>query len=290
MKLDIKNLVFGYNDRNVLDDVSFSVDAPAFVSVLGPNGVGKSTLIHCINRILEPRSGIVEVDGRDVSDIPKKELAKFMAYVPCTSATAFPMSVADTVMLGRYPHSGNRRTDDDLRAVHSALKMMGIEDLAMRSFNELSAGQHQKVMLARGLAQESRILLLDEPTANLDIKHQIAVARMLKGLSVSEGMIIIMICHDLNIASRYSDRIILLNEGKIFADGSPDDVLTPENIDAVYGVGCEITEFEERPHLMFKDPGSGAEGTDHDGPEADLGAEQSPIRTERRARALFSRS
>lgn len=253
MKLDIKNLVFGYNDRNVLDDVSFSVDAPAFVSVLGPNGVGKSTLIHCINRILEPRSGTVEVDGRDVSDIPKKELAKFMAYVPCTSATAFPMSVADTVMLGRYPHSGNRRTDDDLRAVHSALKMMGIEDLAMRSFNELSAGQHQKVMLARGLVQEPRILLLDEPTSNLDVRHQLDVTKMLKRLSVEKGILIIMISHDINIAAKYADQIILMFQGDVYDVGTPNEVITKENLKTVYGVESEIVMDDDRPHVILKD-------------------------------------
>lgn len=256
MELELNDLVFGYSDDfNVLNGVSFEVDCAQFVSILGPNGVGKSTLIHCINRILTPTSGSVMIDGENVAEIPQKELAKIIGYVPYSSGTAFPMSVADTVMLGRYPHSGNRRTENDLRIVHSALKLMGIENLALRSFNELSAGQHQKVMLARGLAQESKILLLDEPTANLDIRHQINVAHLLRDLSRVKDMIILMISHDLNIASRFSDRIILLSEGKVYADGRPEEVLTPENIQAVYDVGCEVVTFEGRPHLMLKDTG-----------------------------------
>ncbi|MDR1690545.1 MAG: ABC transporter ATP-binding protein [Candidatus Methanoplasma sp.] len=253
MELELKDVSFGYDEKLVIKDISFKIERSELISVLGPNGVGKSTLIHCMNRILTPNSGSVRVDGVDVKEIPSKELAKMIGYVPCSSSTTFPMSVADTVMLGRYPHSGNRRTDKDLRVVHSVIRLLGIEDLSMRSFNELSAGQHQKVMLARGLAQESKILLLDEPTSNLDIKHQMAVARLLKNLSRVKDIIVIMICHDLNIASRYSDRIIMMHEGSVFADGTPDEVITPENIETVYGVKCEKTMFEGCPHIMLCD-------------------------------------
>ena len=255
MNLRLTDLEFGYGETPVLNSVSFEINGAQFVSIIGPNGVGKSTLIHCINRILTPQAGKVEIDGRDVGDIPQKELAKLVGYVPYSSGTSFPMSVVDTVMLGRYPHSGSRRTEADLRKVHSVLRMLRIEDLSLRSFNELSAGQHQKVMLARGLAQETGILLLDEPTANLDIRHQMDVAHMLRDLSHAKGIIIVMICHDLNIASRYSDRIILLSEGRVFADGTPEEVITADNIERVYGVGCEVMEFEERPHVIICDSG-----------------------------------
>jgi len=254
-ELVLEKVTFGYDERNVFSDIDMKIDRPQLLTILGPNGVGKSTLIHCINRILEPKSGRVILDGMDVKEYPAKELAKIIGYVPCSSGTTFPMSVADTVMMGRYPHSGMRRTDEDLRIVHRTLSMLGIEDLALRSFAELSAGQHQKVMLARGLAQESRILLLDEPTSNLDIKHQMNVTRLLKELADKRDMIVIMICHDLNIASRYSDRIVMLHEGRVFADGTPEDVLTEENISSVYGVGCKVVEFEGRPHVMLCDSG-----------------------------------
>lgn len=253
MKLELENVAFGYNEKMVLKDISFTAEGTQFVSILGPNGVGKSTLIHCINRILTPNSGTVRLDGTDVKDIPAKELAKLIGYVPYSASTSFPMSVADTVMLGRYPHSGHRRTEKDLRIVHSMLRLLKIDDLAMRMTNELSAGQHQKVMLARGLAQEPKILLLDEPMANLDIQHQIGVAHLLRDLSRMKNILVIMISHDLNIASRFSDRILMLSDGYIYADGTPEEVIVPENIKVVYGVDSEVTSFEGRPHVMLCD-------------------------------------
>jgi iron complex transport system ATP-binding protein len=255
MRLELQNICFGYGDKPVLKDISFTVEGSQFISILGPNGVGKSTLIHCINRILDPLSGQVTIDGRDVKDFSSKELARIVGYVPYSSQTSFPMSVVDTVLLGRYPHSGNRHTDQDVEIAHGALKLLSIEDLAFRQFNQLSAGQHQKVMLARGLAQESKILLLDEPTSNLDIMHQMSVAHLLRDLSRRNDIMIIMICHDLNIASRYSDRIIMMSEGTIFADGTPEETLTAENIMKVYGIESEITMFEGRPHMMASDRG-----------------------------------
>lgn len=253
--LKIENIDFKYKDVDVLHDISIDLDGAQFVSILGPNGVGKSTLIHCFNNILVPDSGTVSIDDVNIRDIEPKELAKLIAYVPCTSNTSFPMDVADVVLMGRYPHSGIHKTKNDFRIVHSVLQLMHIDDLALRSFNELSAGQHQKVMLARGLAQGSRILLLDEPTANLDIKHQMEVAHLLKELSVKHDMIVIMICHDINIACRYSDRIIMLSGGTVVADGVPDETITEKNIKDVYGVDCVITTSEGKPHVVLKDCG-----------------------------------
>ncbi len=221
MIVNINGVEFGYSSETVLNDVTVTIEGPTFVSILGPNGVGKSTLIHCINKILTPRQGTVMIDGKDVDEINIKEMSKIVGYVPYSANDTFPLSVVDTVLMGRHPHSYRGSLDNDLDIVYNTLEMLGIRDLAMRSFNELSAGQHQKVMLARGLAQQPKILLLDEPTSNLDVHHQLEVSKLLKRLSTEKEILVIMICHDINIAAKYSDEIILMHKGSIFAVGSP---------------------------------------------------------------------
>lgn len=256
MEIQIKDVIFNYKgceDSPVLKGISVDIREPQVVSILGPNGVGKSTLIHCINRILEPTGGTVFLNGLDVSEYPLKEMAKHVGYVPCTSSDTFPLTVVDTVLLGRHPHAGWKTTDEDLEIVYTVLEKLEIQDLAMRYFNELSAGQHQKVMLARGLVQKPEVLLLDEPTSNLDIKHQLGITRTLRELSRSEGLLVIMISHDLNIAARYSDNIILMHEGRIFAVGTPKDVMTEENIRTVYGVASRIIDDNGRPYILVED-------------------------------------
>ena len=205
MDIRIKNVEFSYSSVPVLNDISLDIDGPCFVSILGPNGVGKSTLIHCINKILQPSSGTVMIDGKDVKDISIKDLAKDVGYVPYSANDTFPLSVVDTVMMGRHPHARWNTLDRDLDIVYDTLRMLGISHLAMRQFNELSAGQQQKVMLARGLVQEPEILLLDEPTSNLDVRHQLDVTKMLKRLSEERGILIVMISHDINIAAKFAD-------------------------------------------------------------------------------------
>lgn len=253
MHISINGMKFSYSSTPVLDDITTEIDGPAFVSILGPNGVGKSTLIHCINKILTPTEGTVMLDGRDVAEITIKELAKDVGYVPYSTSDTFPLSVIDTVLMGRHPHSRWGTLDRDLDIVYETLKQLGIEDLSMRPFNELSAGQHQKVMLARGLVQEPKVLLLDEPTSNLDVRHQLDVAKMLKRLSVEKGILVIMICHDINIAAKYSDRIILLDEGRIFSTGTPEEVITEDNLRRVYGVTSRIIDDDGRPHVVLRD-------------------------------------
>ncbi len=256
MEVKIDDVSFSYKgceDSPVLKGISALIRGPQVVSILGPNGVGKSTLIHCINKILEPTRGVVLLDGIETTEYTLKEMAKRISYVPYSSSDTFPLTVVDTILLGRHPHAGWKTTDEDLRKVYEVLERLEISDLAMRFFNELSAGQHQKVMLARGLVQEPDVILLDEPTSNLDIRHQLGISRMLRELSRTDDILVIMISHDLNIAARYSDNIILMHNGGIFAAGSPKEVLTEENIRTVYGVESKIIDDEGRPYIVVRD-------------------------------------
>jgi len=256
MEVKIDDVSFSYKgceDSPVLKGISALIRGPQVVSILGPNGVGKSTLIHCINKILEPTRGVVLLDGIETTEYTLKEMAKRISYVPYSSSDTFPLTVVDTILLGRHPHAGWKTTDEDLRKVYEVLERLEISDLAMRFFNELSAGQHQKVMLARGLVQEPDVILLDEPTSNLDIRHQLGISRMLRELSRTDDILVIMISHDLNIAARYSDNIILMHNGGIYAAGSPKEVLTEENIRTVYGVESKIIDDEGRPYIVVRD-------------------------------------
>jgi iron complex transport system ATP-binding protein len=254
--LNIEGLEFSYASVPVLKDITLDISDNELISILGPNGVGKSTLIHCLNKILQPTGGTVFIDEKDVKDIHIKELAKVMGYVPCASKDAFPMTVVDTVLMGRHPHSKWGSLNEDLEHVYRTLKLLGIEELAMRPFNELSAGQHQRVMLARGIVQEPKILLLDEPTSNLDIKHQIEVTRILRDISRSKNILVIMISHDINIASKYSDKMILMHDGTIFSVGKPNEVITENNLKTVYDVSAKVILDDDRPHVILKDSGT----------------------------------
>ena len=253
MQIQINGLQFSYTSTPILDGVNADLSGPKLISILGPNGVGKSTLIHCINKILTPKGGVVMMNGEDVKNITIKQMSKKVGYVPYSANDSFPLSVVDTVMMGRHPHSKLGSLDNDLRIVYDTLQMLGITHLAMRSFNELSAGQHQKVMLARGLAQEPEVLLLDEPTSNLDVRHQIEVTKLLKRLTQEKGILTFMISHDINIAAKYSDQIVMMHQGKIFATGTPEEVITEENLRAVYGVESKIVDDEGSPHVILRD-------------------------------------
>lgn len=254
MKIEISDMDFSYGDFPILHDISLEMEGPQLISIIGPNGVGKSTLVGCICGLLKPQKGSIRIDDVLLEEYKSKDLARIVGYVPCTAKDSFPMSVTDTVLMGKGPYNGWRTTDADIRSVYSILKLLGIEDLAMRRFDEISAGQHQKVMLARGIIQDTDILILDEPTANLDIKHQLEVTRILSDLVTTRSIMIIMISHDLNIAARYSDGIIMMHGGTVYRVGSPEDVITSENLRTVYGVESEIVSRDGRPYVILDDP------------------------------------
>jgi len=240
MKLKVENVEFSYTSVPVLTDVCLELAQSEMLGIVGPNGAGKSTLIRCIDRILKPQRGSILLDGEELQHIGTRETAKKLGYIPQSASQVFPATVFDTVLMGRRPHIGWRSSEKDNEKVLDVLQMLNIEDLAMRDINETSGGQQQRVFIARALAQEPDILLLDEPTSNLDIQHQLEVMEIIKDLVVKKGISAIMAVHDLNLASRYTDRVIIMKGGRIFDAGTPPDVLTPENIRLVYGVEAEV--------------------------------------------------
>lgn len=254
MEVRIEDMSFGYGDMRVLHHIDLVIGRPGLVCIVGPNGVGKSTLVRCINKLETPDSGRITVDGIDLREIPSKELAKVMGYVPVASSDIFSMTVFDTVLMGRHPfQSFGRTTDLDRKIAKRSMKMMGVKHLALRGFDELSAGQHQKVAIARGLAQTPRMLILDEPTSNLDVRHQMQVTERLRDLAVSTGMTVLMISHDLNTSAKYADEMIVMAlPGIIYSVGTPREVLTEATIRYVYGVDCEVVDDDGRPHVVLK--------------------------------------
>ncbi len=206
-----------------------------------------------MNKLQTPTSGTIYIDGKNLKSYSLKELAKIVSFVPHSEDTTFSMPVLDTVLLGRMPHAGTIMSEKDVRIAAENLKLLGMQDFAMHGFDELSAGQHQKVMIARSLTQEPKIMLLDEPTANLDVKFQMLVMRLLRDVAKLKGITVITICHDLNVTSMYADRVVMLCDHRIYADGSPKEVLTRENIVKLYGIDCEIIDIQGRPHIALLD-------------------------------------
>ena len=253
--LELKGVSCGYvKGVPIIKDISLRVDKPGLICIIGPNGVGKSTLIRCIDGLIKPSEGSITVMGRPLEEYNLKDLAKVIGYVPVMKADSNVMKVIEAVIIGRYAHQKVRTTHHDIEVAVKALRSMEIEDLAQKNVNELSAGQHQKVAISRGLAQEPQILILDEPTANLDVRHQVYVSAFLKVLSAKTGMTVLMISHDLNLASKYADTLIVMQKpGVIHSIGAPSDIVTREMIREVYGVDCVIADDNGKPYVILQD-------------------------------------
>ena len=252
--IDIHNLGYTYDgEHKTLEGIDLKLDRPGLYCIVGPNGVGKSTLVKCINRINKPSEGKILVDGIDSAEMKQREISRVIGYVPTVSEDVFSMPVIDAIEIGLF-NNGRNNKKENVEAVYRVMRLLHIRNLANSSFKELSAGQHQKVSLARGLVQDTPVLILDEPTSNLDVKYQIYVAELLRGLSISEDKIVIMISHDLNIAARYAHEIIMLcRPGRLYCRGLPKDTITVENLKKVYDIDCKVLEVDGCPHVV---PGS----------------------------------
>jgi len=236
--LRVQGVEFGYKSVPVLEDVGFCAEAGEIVGVLGPNGSGKTTLLKCMNKALTPKAGTVLVDERDVSVLERKEIAKEMGVVPQNSGVNFPFTALEIVMMGRGPNLKRfeMEGEDDIKIVKKAMKATDVIGLAARPMTELSGGERQRVIIARALAQTPKIMLLDEPTLHLDVNHQLEILDMVRNLAKKDRLTVVMVSHDLNMAARYCDKLLLLHEGKVLAAGTVSEVLTSENMETVFKI------------------------------------------------------
>jgi iron complex transport system ATP-binding protein len=248
MMLSVNRIEFRYNSIPVLRDVTFELRAGEVLGVLGINGAGKSTLLKCINNVLRPSGGSVLLDGTDMMKLRGDAVARRIGYVPQRYGDS-QVTVFDAVLLGRKPHIRWAATERDLHVVERLLSSMGLEDHALRPLTTLSGGEAQKVVIARALAQEPKVLLLDEPTSSLDLRNQLDVMNMVSTVSRTEGVATVVAIHDLNLALRFVDRFLMIKDGTIHAMG-PKDALTSEVIEEVYGVHSIVRVVEGFPVII----------------------------------------
>ncbi|OPY54623.1 MAG: Cobalamin import ATP-binding protein BtuD [Methanosaeta sp. PtaU1.Bin112] len=247
-----------YGSSKILDSVSLSIGKGSVVTMVGPNGCGKTTLLKIINNLLKPDKGRVLVEGMEVNSMPSHRLARIMGYVPQGHRISFPFKVRDVVITGRMPYisafSSPKR--EDLERTEQALSLVGISGLADQPYTQISGGERQLVMIARAMVQQPSVLLLDEPTSYLDFKNQISTLKMIKEISRNRGVTVVMTLHDPNHALMFSDEIVLLRklngsrEENVIAFGSPNETMTPQNIQAAYGMEVEILDVRGRKLLL----------------------------------------
>ena len=255
----------GEHDGTLFRDLTFAVTAGEMLGVIGPNRSGKSTLLKLLAGILRPRAGTIQVLGRDASSLTRDDFGKLIAYVPQEFLTTFPFTVKDIVLMGRYPHRkadwlsfwGWERDTDYQVAAH-AMADLNLLGLADKSVHEISAGERQRALIARALAQEARVVLLDEPTAFLDLKYQVDICRRLYRLSRERGLTMIVVSHDLNLAGQYCDRLLLLNHGMLIGLAEPPAIMRPEVLESVYQCRVLVDHHPETGRPRVSLPGDPA--------------------------------
>jgi iron complex transport system ATP-binding protein len=274
MAVDIKNISYYYGDNPVLKNLSFSVREGDFFIIIGPNGSGKTTLMNAVSGILNCQEGRVEIFGRSIQSYNRKDLAKTIAFVPQIFPVDFPFSVTEMVLMGRSPHLGifGLEKEEDIKLAKQAMNFTEVKHLAHRKLNQLSGGERQRVFIARAICQEPQVILLDEPTASLDLAHQVKIMDLMYRLKREKGMTIIMVSHDLNLAAMYGDRLLLLNRGQAVSLGLPQEVLTLQKLEATYRCRLLVDEsplgkfpritLVPQKHVMAgtRGQGSGARG------------------------------
>ena len=248
--IEIKNLSFSYGKQEILSDICFTAEAGECVGILGNNGVGKSTLITCINRIRVPTAGEVLIDGKSVQSMSRSELARSVAYVAQKNEMS-QITVFDCVLLGRKPYIKWTVSQEDIDLCAAMIKRVGLEKLQLRSLDELSGGELQKVMLARALVQQPKVLLLDEPTSNLDPYNQYEMLSLVHHIAKEQGITVLIIIHDLNLALRYCDKFYFLKGGRGFCYGS-EEIVNRETVETVYGISAQVLTVSGRKIVIIE--------------------------------------
>ena len=246
-----KDVSWSVDKRPVLSSLGLHVEQGQFAGIIGPNGSGKSTFLRTVYRVLKPDAGLITLDGDDVWKLSTRDAARRTAAVLQETPGDFEFSAEEMVFMGRTPHKGvlDRETAEDQRIVTDSLARVGMSAFADRSYSSLSGGEKQRVLVARALAQQARFMILDEPTNHLDIRYQLEILELVKGLGVTT----LAALHDLNLAAAYCDRIFAIDAGKVVASGSPEEVLTPQLLQRIFGVGANVqpNPLTGRPHLTF---------------------------------------
>jgi len=253
--LKAENIYGGYTKEPVIKGVSLEIQPGDFLGILGPNGGGKSTLLRLMSRALQPVQGKIILSGKDISQINSKWVAKKIAFIPQLTLINFSFTVWEIVLMGRIPHLSMGKTEGkkDFAVCEEALRLTDTAHLKNRKVDTLSAGECQRVIVAKALAQEPELLFLDEPTSHLDIGHQVQILDLLADLNSKNNLTVVMVLHDLNLASEYCKKIVFLNHGEIFKEGSPQEVLTYQNIESLYNTVVVVNKnpVNSKPHVLL---------------------------------------